>query len=111
MRLTVDVRPEVEAELVRQAAASGRAIEVHAAALLENAVHLQADSPPVLHTGQELINACAKVNGLLPDEESRAAQAANLIELFEPIRGLLTDNEVDTLFSRNPSFGRPVDLA
>ena len=33
------------------------------------------------------------------------------MELFEPIRGLLTDEEVDTLFSRNPSAGRPVDLS
>jgi hypothetical protein len=37
-------------------------------------------------TGQELIDACAKV------------------------RGLLTDEEVDTLFRRNPSFARPVDF-
>jgi hypothetical protein len=110
MTITVDIRPEVEAELIRQAAARGRAIEAHAATLLEDAVHLQADSPPV-RTGQAPIDACAKVSGLLPNEESRAAQAANLMELFEPIRGLLTDKEVDTLFSRNPSFGRPVDLA
>jgi len=44
-------------------------------------------------------------------EESRAMKASNLMELFEPIRGLLTDEEVDTLFSRNPSTGRLVDLA
>ena len=37
-------------------------------------------------TGQELIDACAKV------------------------RGLLTGEEVDTLFRRNPSFARPVDF-
>ena len=43
-------------------------------------------------------------------ESTRAAQAANLIELFEPMRGLLTDEEADTLFTRNPSTGRPVDL-
>ena len=102
MSITVDIRPEVEAELVRQAAAHGRAIEVHAATLLEDAVHLQAEPAP-MRTGQALI--------LLTDGESRAEQAANLMELFEPIRGLLTDGEVDMLFSRNPSIGRPVDLA
>ena len=40
MTITVDIRPEVEAELVRQAAARGRAVEVHAASLLEDAVHI-----------------------------------------------------------------------
>jgi hypothetical protein len=85
LTITVDIRPEVEAELARQAAARGRAIEVHAATLLEDSVHLQAEPTPML-TGQALIDACAKV------------------------RGLLTDEEVDTLFSRNPSFARPVDF-
>jgi hypothetical protein len=33
-------RPEVEAELARQSAAQGRAIEAYAASLLEEAVHL-----------------------------------------------------------------------
>jgi len=37
-------------------------------------------------------------------------KAANLIDLFKPMRGLLTDEEVDTLFRRNPSTGRPVDF-
>jgi len=91
--ITVDIPPEVEAELTRQAAAHGRALEVHAATLLRDAAHV-----PVRDKPRRM------------DEEPRAAQAANLIELFEPIRGLLTDEEVDTLFSRNPSAGRPVDL-
>jgi len=38
------------------------------------------------------------------------AEEKNLVELSESIRGLLTDEEADTLFSRNPSTGRPVDL-
>lgn len=42
--------------------------------------------PALVRTGQALIDACAKVSGLL------------------------TDDEVDTLFSRNPSFARPVDF-
>ena len=61
-------------------------------------------------TDPQLIDAGTQVSGSLTDEESRAAQAAGLMELFEPIRGLLTDEEVDTLFSRNPSVGRPVDF-
>ena len=110
MVIVVDVRPEVEAELSRQAAAHGRALEAHAATLLENAAHLSRQQTP-LPTGQEVIDASSSVRGSLRDEESRAAQAVNLMELFKPIRGLLTDAEVDTLFSRNPSFGRPVDFA
>ena len=46
-----------------------------------------------------------------PAAYQRAAQATNLIDLFEPVRGLLTDEEVETLFKRNPSPGRPVDLS
>ena len=85
MTITIDLAPGLQAELARQAATHGRAIEAHAASLLEDAVHLQAEPAPV-RTGQALIDACAKV------------------------RGLLTEDEVDTLFSRNPSFARPVDF-
>jgi plasmid stability protein len=40
MTITVEIRPEIQAELARQAAAHGRAIETHAANLLEEAVYL-----------------------------------------------------------------------
>jgi hypothetical protein len=40
MTITVDITPEVQAELARQAAIHGRAIEAYAASLLEEAVHL-----------------------------------------------------------------------
>ena len=83
MTITVDIRPEIQSELARQAAIRGRAIEAYAATLLEDAVHLPGEQAP-RRTGQELIDACAKV------------------------RGLLTDEEVDTLFGRNPSSARPV---
>ena len=86
MRITVDIRPEVQAELARQAAAHGRALEAHAASLLEEATHVPPEQLPG-RTGQELIDACAKV------------------------RGLLTDEEVDRMFARNPSTARPVDLS
>jgi hypothetical protein len=42
MTITVDIRPEVQAELARQAAAQGRALEAYAASLLEDAVHIPA---------------------------------------------------------------------
>ncbi len=43
-------------------------------------------------------------------EPAPRSEAKNLFELFAPVRGLLTDEEVDTLFSRNRSHARPVDL-
>ncbi|HEX4134419.1 MAG TPA: hypothetical protein VHY84_07420 [Bryobacteraceae bacterium] len=43
MTITVNIKPEVQAELARQAAAHGRALEAHAATMLEDAVHLPAD--------------------------------------------------------------------
>jgi hypothetical protein len=42
MTITVDIAPEVQAELARQAAAQGRAVEAYAASLLEGAVRLPA---------------------------------------------------------------------
>jgi hypothetical protein len=40
MAITVDVKPEVQDVLARQAAADGRAIEAYVASLLEEAVRL-----------------------------------------------------------------------
>jgi hypothetical protein len=83
--ITVDIRPEVQAELARQAAAYGSAIEAYAARLLEEAAHVSPELPP--RTGQALIDA------------------------FSDIRGLLTDEEIDGMFTRNASTARPVDLS
>jgi len=44
MTITVDITPEVQAELARQAAAQGHAVEVYVASLLEDAVHLPGKS-------------------------------------------------------------------
>jgi hypothetical protein len=87
MTITLDIAPEVQAALARQAGAAGRALEAYAASLLAEAVHVP-EPLTTPRTGQELIDASAKV------------------------RGLLTNEEVETLFgrSRNPSFARPVDL-
>lgn len=84
MTLTIDIRPEVQAALARQAAARGRAVESYAASLLEEAAQLPAvhDPPP-------------------------APPPKSLREVFEAVKGLADD--VD--FSRNPSTGRPVDLS
>ena len=87
MTITVDIRPEVQAELARQAAAHGSAIEDYAATLLEEAVHL-----PV----ERLTNA----------ERRKREERKSLVEVCAMVRGLTDD--VD--FSRNPSTDRPVEL-
>ena len=97
MTITLDIRPEVEAELARQAAAQGRAIEAVAAALLEGAVNPIATQQP------------AQASAGPTQPERRTGRA--LIDAFAEIRGLLTDEEIDRMFSRNPSSARPVDLS
>jgi hypothetical protein len=87
MTINVDIRPEVQAELARQAASRGNAIEDYAATLLEEAVHLPRERP--VHTGKG-------------SREGRKS----LVEVCAMVRGL-TDG-VD--FSRNPSTDRPVEL-
>jgi hypothetical protein len=83
MTITVDIRPEVQAELARQAAAHGRAIEAHAASLLEEAVHL----PPAQ-----------------PAPPAPSPPARDMVELFAPLRGLNLNFERD----RDP--GRDIEL-
>jgi hypothetical protein len=64
MTITVDIRPEVQAELARQAAACGRALEAYAATLLEDAAEVPAERAP---------------REFLTGEEARAEKAADLI--------------------------------
>jgi hypothetical protein len=67
MTITLDIRPEVQAELARQAAVQGRPVEAVAAALLEDAVHLPPPKSP----------------------------AKDMVELFAPLRGLNIEFERD----------------
>ena len=61
MTITVDVRPEVEAELARRASMRGRPVEDYVVTLLEEALHLPAAPTPA---------------------------AKNMVEFFAPLRGL-----------------------
>jgi hypothetical protein len=89
MTITVTITPEVQAALASQAAAHGRAIEAYVASLLEEAAHVPLSQTPT----------------------PWAAEAENLFDLLVPVRGLLTDEEIDRCFSRNPSTSRVVDVA
>jgi hypothetical protein len=86
MSITVDVRPEVEAELPVRLPPKAVRREAHAASLLEEAAHIPLEQLP-RRTGQAIIDA------------------------FAEIRGLLTDEEIDRMFMRNPSGARPVELS
>jgi L-alanine-DL-glutamate epimerase-like enolase superfamily enzyme len=92
MTITVDITPEVRAALARQAAAHGRAVEVHAASLLEEAVHLQLAPPTQNPTAQP--------------KAQRPADRKSLAQLFSesPFRGLDLD------FERDRDLGRDVTL-
>ncbi len=92
MTITVDISPEVQAELARQAAAHGRAVEVHAASLLEEAVHLPVSHPP--H------NQVARPKG------QRPIGRKSLARLFaeSPFKGLDLD------FEREGDLGRDIEL-
>ena len=83
MTIKLEIKPETEAELSRQAELAGHPLERYAAGLLDVAAQVQA-----------------------PNQASQTGRA--LIEAGAKIRGLLTDEEVDSLFSRTPSPDRPV---
>ena len=88
MTITLDISPEIKDELARQAAANGRALEAHAAALLEKAID---------QTAGESHDSATSIRG----------SHKSLVEICAMVRGLTDD--VD--FSRDPSIGRPVDLS
>lgn len=96
MTITVEIAPEVQAELARQAAAKGRALEAYAASLLEQAVHLPSAQP----VAAELQNQAAR------PERQRPNGRKSLAQLFaeSPFRGLDID------FERDPDIGRDIEL-
>ena len=85
MIIQLDLQPDIEQGLLTQAQLHGMTLQEY----VEQIVAREAQRLPSVPAPRH---------------------AANLVELSEPIRGLLTDEEVDTLFRRNPSTGRPVDL-
>ena len=92
MTITVDISSEVQAALARQAAAHGRAVEAHAASLLEEAVHLPVGRPPQDQTARS--------------KRQRPPGRKSLAQLFaeSPFKGL------DLHFERDPDLGRDLEL-
>ena len=59
MTITLDIKPEVQAELERQAAVQGRPVEAFAAALLEDAIQTPSQQPAGALV--EVVEACEKL--------------------------------------------------
>ena len=85
MTLTIDLQPEIERGLMLRAQAQG--------VLLSEYV-------------QQIVMREAKPLENVPSRTGR-----ELIDMSARVRGLLTDEEVDTLFTRDPSPSRPVDFS
>jgi hypothetical protein len=62
MTLTVELKPEVQAELARQAASNGKPVEAYAASLLEEAVHLPA--PPANDLFELFVDCSRMLNSI-----------------------------------------------
>ena len=80
MTITLDIRPETQDELTRQAAAHGLGLGAYAASLLEEAAHAASVKP------------------------TRPSVAKDMVELFAPLRGLDLD------FERDRDTGRDISL-
>jgi hypothetical protein len=87
MTITLHLDPDIEQGLLAQAQAKGLSISDYVEELIEQQARQAAPMMPDTRTGQALI------------------------DVFAEIRGLFTDEEIDTMFARNRSPGRTVDLS
>jgi len=86
LTITINLQPETERGLLARAQAKGVSLADFA---------------------EEVLAREAEID---PPTQSPASNAKNLYDLFAPVRGLLTDEEVDQYFTRSPSSSRPVDF-
>lgn len=93
MTLTIDLQPEIERNLLAQAQAKGISLADFAKEVLMHAAE---------PTGAN--HGAAEQQGTPLSH----LQADNLYDLLAPVRGILTDEEVDQYFARTPSSSRPV---
>ena len=87
MTITLNLDPDIEQGLLAQAQAKGLSITDYVEELIEQQARQATPMMPDTRTGQALI------------------------DVFAEIRGLLTDEEIDTMFARNRSPSRTVDLS
>jgi Arc/MetJ-type ribon-helix-helix transcriptional regulator len=84
-------------------------LEIHKPELVQRVnAHIQTGQ---FHDTDELIEkALDALEGKAAAPPAPSAAPKNLVELFAPLRGQFTDEEVDALFSRNRSTARSLDL-
>lgn len=87
MAIVLELKPEVERELTAKAAACGMSLAEFADQILREEAAMASERGKLTHTG------------------------GDLIEASKPFRGLLTNEEIDVLFQRDPDDGRPAGLA
>jgi hypothetical protein len=79
MTIIVDITPDVQAELARQAAVRGAAVEVYAASLLEEAVHLPTDTGRLSQDRLEItLREMAQFSNKMPSLPDEAFTRQNL---------------------------------
>jgi hypothetical protein len=89
MTITIELQPEIEESLAAKASLRGVSLSEFA---------------------QEILAREAQASGVAPEPQpERTGQS--LIDAFAEIRGVLTDEEIDTMFARNRTPSRPVDLS
>jgi hypothetical protein len=66
MTITLDIAPEVQAQLARQAAAQGRVLEAYAAGLLEEAAHLPVPGHLTEHRLESTLREMAQFSRKIP---------------------------------------------
>jgi Arc/MetJ-type ribon-helix-helix transcriptional regulator len=84
-------------------------LEIHKPELVER-VNAQIQSGHFLDADEFIEKALDALEGKAAAPPAPSTEPKNLVELFAPLRGQFTDEEVDTLFSRNRSTARPLDL-
>ena len=67
------------------------------------------DADELLEKALDALDERAPVS-MSPAEPARPRTGQDLIDACARVRGLLTDEEVDTIFSRNKSSARPVNF-
>jgi len=85
MIITLDLQPEIERGILAQAQAKGVSLTEYV---------------------QQIVVREAK-----PVESSSGRTGQELMDIGARVRGLLSDEEVDTLFACNPLPSRPIDLS
>jgi Arc/MetJ-type ribon-helix-helix transcriptional regulator len=84
-------------------------LEIHKPELVQRVkAHIHAGH---FHDADELLeNALDALEGKVSAPAAPSDEPKNLVELFAPLRGQFTDEEVDTLFSRSRSTARRLDF-